>query len=404
MAEIELPDAQVSRDPDGGKIVLVVLDGLGGLPNPDTGKTELETARTPRLDELAARSSLGMMDPVSPGITPGSGPGHLALFGYDPIRHLIGRGVLSALGIGFQLQKGDVAARLNLASFDDSGNVTDRRAGRPSDAEGARVVEKVRDALSVPDGIEVHLQHVKEHRAVLVLRGAGLGADVDDTDPQETGVPPDPPRAEGAESERTSEIVRGILDQVFEILSDEDRIQGFLARGFARYDGFPSVTERFGLRAAALARYPMYRGVAKLVGMDIPGIPESDEAMLDLLEACYEDHDFCFIHFKAPDARGEDGDFDARVGAIEEIDALIPRITALDPDVLAVTGDHSTPAAYRAHSWHSVPVLLASSWARPTGSTFGETPCRTGDLGRFRARHLMALALAHAGRLEKYGA
>lgn len=404
MAEIVLPDAQVSRDPDGGKIVLVVLDGLGGLPDPDTGKTELETADTPNLDELAARSSLGMMDPVSPGITPGSGPGHLALFGYDPVRHLIGRGVLSALGIGFKLQKGDVAARLNLASFDGAGNVTDRRAGRPSDAEGARVVEKVRDALSVPEGVEVFLQHVKEHRAVLVLRAEGLGAGLDDTDPQETGVPPEALRPRGAESERTATVVREVLDQSFEILSDEDRIQGFLSRGFARYDGFPSVSERFGLRAAALARYPMYRGVARLVGMDIPGVPESDHAMLDLLGESFPDHDYCFIHFKAPDARGEDGDFPARVRAIEEIDALIPRITALDPDVIAVTGDHSTPAAYRAHSWHAVPVLVASAWARPTAASFGESSCRVGDLGRFEARHLMALCLAHAGRLEKFGA
>lgn len=404
MAEIVLPDAQVNRDPDGGKIVLLVLDGLGGLPDAHSGRTELETARTPNLDALAARSSLGMMDPVAPGITPGSGPGHLALFGYDPVRHLIGRGVLSALGIGFELRIGDVAARLNLASFDDAGNVTDRRAGRPSDEEGARAVEKVRSALSPADGAEVFLQHVKEHRAVLILRGEGLGARLDDTDPQETGVPPDALAPEDDESKRTSEIVRDVLDQSREILGDQDRIQGFLARGFARFDGFPSVTDRFGLHATALARYPMYRGVARLVGMEIPGVPESDEAMLDLLEEVFESHDFCFVHFKAPDARGEDGDFPARVRAIEDIDALLPRITALEPDVIAVTGDHSTPAAYRAHSWHAVPVLLASRWARPTATTFGESTCRTGDLGRFEARHLMSLALAHAGRLEKFGA
>jgi len=404
MAEIVLPDAQVDRDPDGGKIVLVVVDGLGGLPDPDSGKTELETAATPNLDALAARASLGMMDPVAPGITPGSGPGHLALFGYDPVRYLIGRGVLSALGIGFKLERGDVAARLNLASFDGDGNVSDRRAGRPSDDEGSRVVAKVRSTLSIPDGVEVFLQHVKEHRAVLVLRGEGLGARLDDTDPQETGVPPEPLSPQDAESERTAEIVRTVLDQAGKILRDEERIQGFLSRGFARFDGFPSVTERFGLRAAALARYPMYRGVARLVGMEIPGVPKSDDALMDLLEESYEDHDYCFVHFKAPDARGEDGDFPARVRAIEEIDALIPRVTALEPDVVAITGDHSTPAAYRAHSWHAVPVLLASRWPRPTASTFGESTCRGGDLGRFEARHLMSLSLAHAGRLEKFGA
>ena len=404
MADIVLPDAQVDPDPDGGRIVLVVMDGLGGLPAGASGRTELETARTPNLDELAGRSSLGMLDPVAPGITPGSGPGHLALFGYDPVRFLIGRGVLSALGIGFELREGDVAARLNLASFDGSGRVTDRRAGRPSDDEGRRVVERVAGDLSPPDGVEVILRHVKEHRAVLVLRGGDLGADLDDTDPQDTGVPPDPLRPGDAASRRTAEIVTGILEQVREILADEDRVQGFLARGFARYDGYPSVRERFGLKAAAVARYPMYRGVARLVGMEIPGVPASDEEVVELLEESFQDHDFCFVHFKAPDARGEDGDFDARVAAMEAIDALIPRVTALEPDVLAVTGDHSTPAAYRAHTWHAVPVLLASEWARPTAAAFGEASCRAGDLGRFRARHLMSLMLAHAGRLEKYGA
>lgn len=404
MAHVTLPDDQVDRDSPGGRIVLLVVDGLGGLPDPDSGRTELETARTPNLDGLCARASLGMLDPVAPGITPGSGPGHLALFGYDPVAHLVGRGVLSALGIGFDLRRGDVAARLNLASFDERGNVSDRRAGRPSDEEGARVVEKVARALSPPDGVEVFLEHVKEHRAVLVLRGEGFGAAVNDTDPQETGVPPHPPRGRDPESERTAELVEDLLGRVRDILDDEAAVQGFLARGFARYEGFPSLEDRFGLQAAAVARYPMYRGVARLVGMSVPGVPASDGEVVELLEGCVEEHDFCFAHFKAPDARGEDGDFTARVRAIEEVDELLPRIVAFEPDVLAVTGDHSTPAAFRAHSWHAVPVLLASRWARPTADTFGESTARAGDLGRFEAKHLMSLMLAHAERLEKFGA
>lgn len=404
MADIVLPDAQVSRDPDGGRIVLVVLDGLGGLPRAGTGKTELETARTPNLDALAGRGSLGMLTPVAPGITPGSGPGHLALFGYDPVRCLIGRGVLSALGIGFPLREGDVAARLNLASFDDEGNVADRRAGRPSDEEGRRVVETVADTVEAPDDVELFLRHVKEHRAVLVLRGEGLGAEIDDTDPQETGVPPDPPRARGEASRRTADIVVDLLEEARATLAGEEAVHGFLSRGFARYEPYPSLGERFGLRAAALARYPMYRGVARLVGMEIPAVPGSDEEAVALLEESWGEFDFSFIHFKAPDARGEDGDFDARVDAIEAADALMPRIAALEPRVLAVTGDHSTPAAYRAHSWHAVPTLLASPWARPTASDFGESACRGGDLGAVRGRDLMSLMLAHAGRLEKFGA
>lgn len=403
MTELTLPDAVVERD-GGGSILLVVLDGVGGLPHPDTGLTELESARTPHLDALAARSSLGMLTPVAPGIAPGSGPGHLALFGYDPVRYLIGRGVLSALGIGFDLRPGDVAARVNLATLDADGMVADRRAGRPSDDEGRRVVARVRDGLEAPDGVEIFLQHVKEHRAVLVLRGGGLGAHLADTDPQETGVPPDPVRALDPDSERAAGIVEDLLDQVRELLAHEEAVTGFLLRGFAAYEKYPSVQERFGLRAAAFAKYPMYRGVARLVGMDVPAAPETEEETVALLEEHFGDHDFAFIHFKAPDARGEDGDFQAKVRAIEELDRFLPRLEALDPNVLMVTGDHSTPAAYGAHSWHAVPVLLASRWARPTADAFGESACRGGDLGHIRARHLMSLALAHAGRLEKFGA
>lgn len=404
MADIVLPDAQVDPDHEGGSIVLLVLDGLGGLPRDGTGPTELEAARTPNLDALAGRSSLGMLTPVAPGITPGSGPGHLALFGYDPVRHLVGRGVLTALGVDFPLREGDVAARLNLASFDKEGNVTDRRAGRPSDEEGARVVEVVRRALEVPDGVEAFLRPVKEHRALLVLRAEGLGARVDDTDPQEIGVPPDPPRAHDEASSRTAEIVADLLEQARRALRDEEAVHGFLSRGFHRFDGCPSVRERFGLRAAVLARYPMYRGVARLVGMDVPAVPTADEEAVTLLEEGWGEHDFVFVHIKAPDARGEDGDFDARVAAIEAADDLVPRIAGLEPDVLAVTGDHSTPAAYGAHTWHAVPVLLASPWARPTAATFGESACRGGDLGRFEGKDLMSLMLAHAGRLAKFGA
>lgn len=403
MTEITLPDAVVDRDPET-RILLVVLDGVGGLPDPETGLTELETARTPNLDALAARSSLGMLVPVQPGISPGSGPGHLALFGYDPVRYLIGRGALSALGIGFDLRPGDVAARVNLATLDRDGRVTDRRAGRPADQEGRRVVERIMDAMEVPVGVEVFLRHVKEHRAVLVLRGEGLGAGIEDTDPQDTGVPPEPLRGHDPESERTAEIVREIVERARETLSDEEAVTGLLLRGFAVYEKYPGFQERFGLRAGAFAKYPMYRGVARLVGMDVPAVPGSDEEAVELVEAHMAEYDFAFLHFKGPDARGEDGDFQAKVRAIEEADAFVPRLTALDPDVLVVTGDHSTPAALGVHSWHAVPTLLASRWARPTGESYGESACRGGDLGTIPARFLVSLALAHAGRLEKFGA
>jgi len=403
MPTFRLPDDVVIRG-SGGRIVLLVLDGVGGLPHPETGLTELESARTPNLDDLAAQSSLGMLIPVAPGITPGSGPGHLALFGYDPVSFFIGRGALSALGVGFDLVPGDVAVRLNLATIDDQGRVTDRRAGRPSDEEGRRIVDTLRTGVGLDQEADFFLLHEKEHRAVLVLRSPGLGAAVRDTDPQETGVPPLAPEATDVESERTARLVALFLEQASDLLRHENRITGLLARGFARYEGFPSLEDRFGLRAAAHARYPMYQGVARLVGMAVPETLSDEDEAFTSLERHFPDFDFHFVHRKAPDARGEDGDFDAKVASIEAVDALIPRLAALDPDVLIVTGDHCTPAGYRAHSWHHVPVLLRSSWVRPTQGAFSETACRTGDLGTLETRHLMSLALAHAGRLSKFGA
>lgn len=401
-----LPDGLVERGDEGGKILLVVMDGLAGLPDPETGRTELETAHTPHLDALAARSSLGVQIPVAPGVTPGSGPGHLALFGFDPIANQIGRGALSALGVGFELRPGDVAARLNLATLDAEGVVVDRRAGRPSDEHGKRVVERIRESLDSWDeaGAQLFIEHEKEHRAVLVFRGPELSDKIADTDPQETGAPPLPAEALSSTSVKMAALVERVLARIRETLLDEPVITGVLARGFAMYEGFPSFEDRYGLKALAVAQYPMYRGVARLVGMDVRDVPRSDEEVPQVYARHHDEYDFVFVHFKAPDARGEDGDFPGKVAAIERIDALIPEFLACDPDVVLVTGDHATPALYGAHSWHSVPVLLASRWARPTGGAFGETSCREGDLGQMAGKDLMSLALAHAGRLTKFGA
>jgi 2,3-bisphosphoglycerate-independent phosphoglycerate mutase len=401
--DVTLPDAVIERD--GGKIVYLILDGLGGLPHAETGKTELETAATPNLDRLAKQSALGLITPVSPGIAPGSGPGHLALFGYDPVRYNIGRGVLSALGVDFELQHGDLAARLNLASFDDDRNVTDRRAGRPSDEENARIVAKLRDAVKQVGGVDVFWESEKEHRVVMILRGARLSEDLTDTDPQETGVPAEGLEATSPDGERTVEVVRMILDQANEALADEPVANGVLARGWANFHRYPSIGERFGLKAVCIARYPMYRGVSRLLGMDIAEPAETDAGSIDVLKKELETHDFAFVHFKYVDSRGEDGDFDAKVKAIEAVDELIPGVEALDPDVIVVTGDHSTPSRLRAHSWHPVPVMIASDWCRPADvDGFGERPCMRGELGVFEAKHLMTLALAHARRLAKFGA
>ena len=401
--DVTLPDAVIERD--GGKIVYLVLDGLGGLPHVETGRTELETARTPNLDRLAKTSALGLITPVMPGIAPGSGPGHLALFGYDPIHYNIGRGVLSALGVDFELRHGDLAARLNLATFDADGNVTDRRAGRPSDEENARIVAMLRENVTQVGGVEVFWESEKEHRVVLVMRGANLSEDLTDTDPQETGVPPLPLEATSPEGERTVRAVEMVLEKATETLRDEPVANGILARGFANFHRYPSIEERFGLKAVCIARYPMYRGVSRLLGMDIAEPAETDAGSIDVLARELETHDFAFVHFKYVDSRGEDGDFDAKVAAIEAVDELIPGVEALNPDVIVVTGDHSTPSRLQAHSWHPVPVMIASDWCRPVDvDGFGERPCNRGELGIFEAKHLMTLALAHARRLAKFGA
>lgn len=404
MRKVILPDDVVDRNARG-TIILFVLDGLGGLPHPEHGRTELEAAAMPHLDALAARSSLGMHVPVAPGITPGSGPAHLALFGYDPTRHVIGRGALSALGVGFELKPGDVAVRLNLATVDAEGRIVDRRAGRPPDDVARGVVDRLREGITVeePD-VEVHILPEKEHRVVLVLRGEGLEGQVRETDPQTVGVPPLDPEALDPGSERTARVMAEVIAGARRILGGEPVINAVLSRGFARYEGFPTLQDRFGLRGAVSARYPMYRGVARLVGMEVPGVPSTDDEAVGMVEAHAGAYDFHFLHYKAPDARGEDGDFDGRVASIEAADAWIPRLEALAPDVLLVTGDHSTPAIHRAHSWHSVPVLLHSNRARPTATAFHEGTCQGGDLGTVKGHHLMSLALAHAGRLDKFGA
>ena len=391
---------------NGSKIVLFVADGLGGLPQSPGGKTELETANTPNLDGLAQRGSLGLSTPVIPGVTPGSGPGHLGLFGYDPLEYRIGRGVLEALGIDFDLGPNDVAIRGNFCTLDGDGNISDRRAGRVGNDIAAPICEKL-DAIVIP-GVEVFVRHVKEYRLVVVFRGEGLGGDLYDTDPQKTGVPPLDPTAKDesdAAAAKTVEVAKEFLRQARELLKDDLPANFLTLRGIAKRPAIPTFEEVYGTRAGALAVYPMYRGLARLVSMDVLDAGQTIDDQCEALKRHWNDYDFFFVHFKYTDSTGEDGNFDAKVQRTEEVDAAIPKIMDLNPDVLIVTGDHSTPAKMKSHSWHPVPTLLVAENCRFDGATeFGETACRMGGLGQFEAKYLMPLALAHAGRLEKYGA
>lgn len=389
--------------PGDSKILLLVIDGLGGLPD-SSGKSELEQARIPNLDRLAADSLCGLTIPVAHGVTPGSGPGHLALFGYDPERYQVGRGVLEALGIDFDLRPSDVAARGNFCTVDAAGKITDRRAGRIKSEDSSKLVERLA-AIKLP-GIEVFVEPVKDHRFVLVLRGESLSDDVTDTDPQREGVAPLESRALAPNAEPTAALINQWVAAARDILRDTAPANMLNLRGIAKTPPMPSLPEICKFRAGAIAAYPMYRGLAKLVGMDVirTGATFADE--LATLRKSWDSYDFLFIHFKAADAAGEDGDFAAKVRALEEVDTFIEALRSLDADVFMVAGDHSTPAIIAGHSWHPVPFIFHAKNYSPVDRTnaFDEHACASGALGTIPAKEILSLAMAHAGRLTKYGA
>ncbi len=385
------------------KIVLVVMDGLGGLPHPGSGLTELETARTPNMDKLAGRGMLGLTDPIGQGITPGSGPAHLALFGYDTFKYQIGRGAVAAFGIGFDMCGGDVAVRINFATIDENGEITDRRAGRIPTEKNAELCGILREIKI--DGIETFIEPVKDHRGVVIFRGGGLYPDLSDTDPQATGVPPKKVEPLDPRAEKAANIANEFIARAKEALKDEHPANMILMRGFESCPDVPSMEEVYGLKCAAIAVYPDYKGMAKIVGMDVLEAGSTVAEEVKTLEDNYDKYDFFFFHVKPTDSAGEDGNFEKKSKVIEEVDSYIPRIARLNPEVLIVTGDHSTPSLFKAHSWHPVPLMMIGKWVRTDRvKEFSESACAMGSLGRFPGTEVMALAMAHAERLTKFGA
>jgi len=385
------------------KVLLCVVDGLGGLPDSETLRTELEAADIPNLDRLASESTTGLSLPVAFGVTPGSGPGHLALFGYDPLKYEVGRGVLEALGIDFDLHEVDVAARGNVCTLDADGKIIDRRAGRIASEETARICEKLRE-IKIP-GVEILIEPVEGYRWLFVLRGEGLDDRLTQTDPEREGVAPKPVEALAPEAQTTADIVNKFVALALEKIKDEPKGNGILLRGFAKHPTFPPLPEVTGMRAGAFAVYPMYRGLAKLVGMTVAPGGGTPMSQLEAMKAAWDNFDFFFYHFKKADSAGEDGNFRAKVAALEEFDALVPHLRALNPDVMMVAGDHSTPSQLAAHSWHPVPFLIWSKLgARDGVDAFSETSCRAGALSVFPAKEVLSLAMAHSMRLLKFGA
>lgn len=390
---------------NNSKIVLLVMDGIGGLPEDSNSLTELEKAHTRNLDMLATKSLCGLQLPVANAITPGSGPGHLGVFGYNPIKYQVGRGVLAALGIKFDLKPGDVAARGNFCTVDEQGLVKDRRAGRISTEKNKELCKLLSEKVNLSN-TEVFVQTVKEHRFLLVLRGNDLSGELKDTDPQEIGKKPLESRSFSGEEHKTIGLVKDFVNQAGEILKDERPANMVLLRGFSKKPNWPTFPDCFGLKSAAIAAYPMYRGLAKLVGMDVLDTGETIKDEFTTLEENWDKYDFFFVHIKKTDSYGEDGNFNSKMSIVEEVDEQIPRLMDLNPDVIIVTGDHSTPSVLKYHSWHPVPVMLYSKYCRPDNvKHFGERECVTGGLGpRFPAEDLIPLALANAKRLEKFGA
>lgn len=390
--------------PADTRIVMLVLDGLGGLPVEPGGPTELEAAETPNLDALATEGLCGLHEPVGPGITPGSGPAHLALFGYDPKHFRVGRGVLSAMGVGLEPRDTDVAARGNFCTVDKDGRVTDRRAGRLDTAKNRELCALLRE-ITIPD-VEFIIEPVMDYRFLLVLRGEKLAPDVNDTDPQQTGATPLIPEAKTPKAEKTAQLVRAFIKEARAKLENHHPANMVLLRGFSSRPSWPLFQDVFGLRAAALAHYPTYRGVARLLGMQVLDCEESLDEKIGVMQSHWKEFDFFYLHVKGTDSAGEDGNAEKKQALIANVDRHLPEIRKLQPDVLIVTGDHSTPAVMKSHSWHPVPSILWANTCRPDSVTkFGERSHITGGLGlHIPSTDLIPLALAHARRLRKFGA
>ncbi|RKZ26193.1 phosphoglycerate mutase, partial [bacterium] len=384
------------------KLVLLVLDGLGGTTN-EHSVTELEVARTPNMDKLISSGSAGLHRPVGYGITPGSGPGHLGLFGYNPIKYQLGRGILEALGVNMAVNPGDLAVRGNFATM-KNGLIIDRRAGRIPTELCRKLVEKISGKIKKIEDVEIEIRAGMDYRFAVVFRGDGLSDKIGDADPQEINKPPVPAKALSPNAEKSARIVNKFINMVTEILADEHPANTVLIRGYALYPDIVQFQKKFGMRAVGIAEYPMYRGLAKLVGMDTPEVDGAMETEFNLVKKLWKDYDFFFVHIKKTDSYGEDGNFDAKVKVIEDVDEKLPMLLDLKPDVIAITGDHCTPSVHKAHSWHPVPLLLKGKYTFvDDAKTFSERECAKGIIGHIPAEAIILLMMADAGRLKKFG-
>ncbi len=394
----------------GAKLALIVLDGVGDIATAaQHGMTPLEAATTPNLDALVQQGcAQGRMIPVAPGITPGSGPGHLALFGYDPIETQVGRGVIEALGLGIELKAGDVAARANFCTLDNKGIVTDRRAGRIDTSVCMELCDVLSKKVKNIGDTEVLIRPGKGHRFVVVFRGKGFEGPLTDADPHREGLPIPTVEAvdpSSSKANKAAKLVAEFYATALPLLAQKKPANGFLMRGIAHQPEIPSFEHRYQLKPACIAVYPMYKGLAQLVGMAKIEGAETISEQFETYLAEHDNYDFFFIHYKYTDMHGEDGNFEAKKRAIEEFDAALPILLRKKPDVLVITGDHSTPCFMKGHSWHPQPVLLHSDCSGSDKlERFSETGANLGSLGVFEARFLMRYMQANARMFDKFGA
>ena len=393
------------------KILLVVLDGLGDIPSID-GKTPLEAAKTPNLDKLSKESALGMHIPVLPGITPGSGPGHLSIFGYNPLKYKIGRGILEALGVGLEVTKNDICIRANYAKVEEKDGkliVNDRRAGRLSTEENKKLTEKITKEIEEINGVKIFMKSGIEYRLAILLRfNEKVNEDmcnILETDPQNEGKEVISPEPLSEKAKIVSEILKEFLLRVREIIKNE-KGNYLLLRGYSTPPIIPNFSEIYKLKSLSIATYPMYKGLTKLIGMEtvkVDGFSIKDE--IDVLRKNYKNFDFIYLHIKKTDSYGEDGDFMNKLKVIEEFDSYLPEILSLNFDVLCITGDHSTPTIMKSHSFHPVPLLIHSPFVfKGLSERFTEKDCLKGELGTIKGEDIISLLLAHSKKLKKYGA
>jgi 2,3-bisphosphoglycerate-independent phosphoglycerate mutase len=390
------------------KAMLIVMDGLGDRPIKELGwLTPLEAARTPNLDALAARGVSGLMNAIGFGLRPGSDTSHLAILGYDIEKYYTGRGTIEVAGLGMELKAGDVALRGNLGTVNDKLLVVDRRAGRITDT-GPFVAEL--DGLTY-QGVTLLARPGTGHRAGIILRGPGLSSRISDNDPHEVGVKVHEvhPLDDSKEAAFTAKVLNHFLAEAHRILAanplNQERIkQGkppanyLLGRGAGYYKQIVKFEERYGLHACTIAGGGLYKGIGAFTGMDViqvagaTGLPNTDiaakfRAGLAALKGAY---DFAFVHVKATDTFGEDGDFTGKMNFINRIDEAAALL--LDaPHLLAVTADHSTPCALKRHSGDPVPLMMVGDGLVRTDevATYGERSCARGGMGRLTGLQVM---------------